>query len=177
MELKPIDEPADIPPHLRGTPVGDFLEYHDLGRPHEEYTTARLLIGACMDHRTQLRIPDNFAYILRAGGANLRPSEFKVSYAIAVGGVRAIALMGHTQCGMVNLVSRRQQFVEGLVDAGWERERAEQHFDVLAPHFEIGEAAEFVKLEAVRLRWRYPKVLVCPLIYRVEDNRIYVVPE
>ncbi len=177
MELNAIDKPSDVPAAWRGTPIGDLLEYHDLGRPFDEYPAARLLIGMCMDHRTQLRVPDNFAYILRSGGANLRPSEFKVSYAIAVGGVRAIALMGHTQCGMVNLHARRGQFVEGLIDAGWERDRAEQHFDVLAPHFEVVDAAEFVKLETARLRWRYPKVLVCPLIYRVEDNRIYIVPE
>ena len=40
----------------------------------------------------------------------MRYSEFKVSYAIAVGGVRAIALMGHTNCGMSNLAGRREMF-------------------------------------------------------------------
>ena len=39
----------------------------------------------CMDNRKHLHIPDNFAFIIRSGGANLRYSEFKVSYAIAVG--------------------------------------------------------------------------------------------
>lgn len=29
-----------------------------------------------------------------------RYSEFQISYAIAIGGVSAIALLAHTQCGM-----------------------------------------------------------------------------
>ncbi len=73
-----------------------------------------------MDNRKHLHIPDNFAFIIRAGGANLRYSEFKVSYAIAVGSVSCIALVGHNQCGMVNLISRKEQFIRGLVEnAGW----------------------------------------------------------
>ena len=81
----------------------------------------------CMDNRKHLRMPDNFAFIIRSGGANLRYSEFKVAYAIAVGGVKAIALIGHTNCGMVNLVARREQFVQGLIDnGGWDRASAEQ---------------------------------------------------
>jgi carbonic anhydrase len=40
-----------------------------------------------MDHRERLRIPKNFAYILRSPGANFRSSDFHLTYAIAVGGV------------------------------------------------------------------------------------------
>jgi carbonic anhydrase len=168
----------DVPPEYRGTPIGDLLEYHNLNRPFESYDRARLLVGMCMDHRKHLHIPDNFSYIIRAGGANLRYSEFKVSYAIAVGGVRAIALLGHTNCGMVNLVARKEQFINGLVeDAGWDREFAEQHFNQFAPMFEIGNETDFVLSEAARLRQRYPKILVAPMIYKVEDNRIYLVRE
>jgi len=82
-----------------------------------------------MDNRKHLHIPHNCAFIIRAGGANLRYSEFKVSSAIAVGGIRCIALTGHTQCGMVDLISRKDQFVQGLVKAaGWQRQSAEEHF-------------------------------------------------
>ena len=92
-----------------------------------------------MDNRKRIRIPDNFSYVIRVGGANLRYSEFKVSYAIAVGGVKTIALIGHNHCGMVNLNSRRDQFVQGLVEnAGWEKEKGEEHFRHYAPMFEIG---------------------------------------
>ena len=132
----------------------------------------------CMDHRKHLTIPDNFAYILRAGGANVRPSEFKVSYAIAVGGVRHIALIGHTQCGMVNLMAREQLFVRGMVEgAGWEPEMAEAHFHHYSPIFEIGSEIDFVCSEANRLRLRYPKIPVAPMLYKVEDNRLYLIDE
>lgn len=175
MELIAVDSLAAVPPAYRGTPIGDLLEYHNLDRPFESYTNARLLIGMCMDHRKHLHIPENFAYIIRAGGANLRYSEFKVSYAIGVGGVRHIALIGHTNCGMSNLVARRRQFIDGLVDAGWTAERAEEHFNAFAPMFEIGSETEFVVAEAQRLRRRYPRVTVCPMLYKVEDNRIYLI--
>jgi len=165
-------------PEYRDTPIGLLLEYHNLNRPLDEYATAQLLIGMCMDNRKHLRIPDNFAFILRAGGANLRYSEFKVSYAIAVGGVKSIALIGHTHCGMVNLISKRDAFVQGLVEsAGWNRERAEEHFMHFAPMFEIGNETGFVLSEAARLRLRYPKIQVAPLLYRVEDNLLCLIKE
>lgn len=118
-----------ILPQYRDTSIGLLLEYHNLSRPYESYSNANLLIGTCMDNRKHLHIRDNFAYIIRPGGANLRYSEFKVSYAIAVGGVRSIALVGHTNCGMVNLIARKEQFVRGLVEAaGWESQAAEGTF-------------------------------------------------
>jgi len=177
-KLQPVAKEADIPDQYRDTPIGLLLEYHNLGRPHDSYATARLLIGMCMDNRKHLRIPDNFAFIIRAGGANLRYSEFKVSYAIAVGGVRALALIGHNQCGMVNLLARKEQFVQGLVDtAGWSRQSAEEHFLHFAPMFEIGNEVTFILSEVGRLRRQYPKILVAPLLYRIEDNLLYLLDE
>ncbi|HEX6288841.1 MAG TPA: carbonic anhydrase [Herpetosiphonaceae bacterium] len=166
----------DVFPEYRDTAIGRLLEYHNLERPFEAYTSAQLLIGMCMDNRKHLRIPDNFAFILRTGGANLRYSDFKVSYAVAVGDVSAIALMGHTNCGMVNLVAKREAFVRGLVEhAGWELQRAEEHFMNYAPMFEIDNEIDFVVGEAQRLRRRYPKIIVAPMIYRVEDNLLYLI--
>ena len=173
-----VAAPEDIPMHLRGTPIGRFLEYHNLDRPFEAYTTAEMLIGMCMDNRKHLRIPDNFAYIIRSGGANLRYSEFKVSYAIGVGGAKAIAVLGHTNCGMSCLVNRRDQFIRGMVEnAGWEAQRAEEHFNQFAPMFDVGDPIDFVIDEANRINRRYPKILVVPMIYRIEDNRVYLVRE
>jgi len=176
--LIPITKREDVLPAYLNTPIGLLLEYHNLARAFDAYTRAQLLIGMCMDNRKHLRIPDNFAYIIRAGGANLRYSEFKVSYAIAVGGVKSIALIGHTQCGMVNLAARRDLFIEGLIEnAGWSREKAEEHFDRFEPMFEIGNEADFILSEAKRLRLEYPKILVAPLIYKVEDNLLYLLNE
>jgi carbonic anhydrase len=176
--LVAVSQADQIFPQYSGTPVGKLLEYHNLGKPHDTYTSAELLIGMCMDNRKHLHIPDNFAFIIRAGGGNLRYSEFKVSFAIAVGGVQAIALIGHTNCGMVNLHSRKEQFVNGLVErAGWDKHFAEEHFTQFSPMFEIGNEIDFVLSEAKRVRSRYPKILVAPMIYRVEDNLLYLVKE
>jgi len=173
-----VSTAEDIFPEYKNSPVGLLLEYHNLNRPLDEYAQAELLIGMCMDNRKHLRIPDNFAFIIRAGGANLRYSEFKVSYAIAVGGVKSIALIGHTNCGMVNLISKKDLFIQGLVEsAGWEREWAEEHFIHFAPMFEIGNEVDFVLSEAKRLRLQYPKIQVAPLLYRVEDNLLYLINE
>lgn len=173
-----ISSSNDIFPEYRETPIGQLLEYHNLNKPLEVYTQAQLLIGMCMDNRKHLRIPDNYAFIIRTGGANLRYSEFKVSYAIAVGGIRYIALIGHNKCGMVNLVSRKDQFINGLIEnAGWERERGEEHFNHYAPMFEIGNEIDFVISEVKRLRLRYPRITIAPIMYNVDDNRLSLISE
>jgi len=176
--LVSVEKKEDIFPEIQDTPIGLLLEYHNLYREYDTYTQAQLLVGMCMDNRKHLHIPDNFSYIIRSGGANLRYSEFKVSYAIAVGGARYIALIGHNNCGMVNLMARKEIFIQGLVDsAGWDREFAEQHFTQFAPMFEIGNEIDFVLSEAQRLRMRYPKIQVAPLLYKVEDNLLYQIKE
>ena len=176
--LVSINSEKDIFPEYRRTPIGLLLEYHDLNRTHDKYTKAKLLIGMCMDNRKHLDIPDNFAFIIRAGGANLRYSEFKVSYAIAIGQVKHIALIGHNKCGMVNLRDLKEKFIEGLIsNAGWVKENAEKHFIHFAPMFEIGNEEEFILSETKRLRLKYPAVQIAPLMYLVEDNKLYLIRE
>ena len=176
--LVSISTENDIFPQYRNTPIGLLLEYHNLNRPSDTYDNAQLLIGMCMDNRKHINIPDNFSYIIRAGGANLRYSEFKVSYAISVGQVSHIALIAHNNCGMVNLYARKDLFIKGLVEnAGWEREWAEEHFMHFAPMFEIGNEVDFILSEAKRLRLRYSKIQIAPMMYLVEDNRLYLIKE
>jgi carbonic anhydrase len=173
-----INSIGEIIPEYRQTPIGLLLEYHNLDRPYDIYDKAQLLIGMCMDNRKHLHMPDNFAFIIRSGGANLRYSEFKVSYAIGVGKVGHIVLIGHNNCGMVNLISRKNEFIDGLINsAGWERDRAEEHFFHYAPMFEIGNETDFILSETKRLRLRYPKIQIAPLFYLVEDNRLYFIKE
>ncbi len=175
--LIPIQSPSAVPVRYRGTPIERLLLWHNRVAEPELVERAELLVGMCMDNRKKLRIPENFAFVLRSGGGNLRHSEFKVSFAIGFGGVRAIALVVHNHCGMVGLSQRRGAFVEGLVDAGWDREDAEQHFDAFAPLFEIGNEIDFALSEATRLRKRYPKVIVAPMRYDVADNLLYLIDE
>lgn len=176
--LQKVSSTSDIFPEYKDTPIGRLFEYHNLDRPFETYNKAELLVGMCMDNRKHLHIPDNFAYIIRAGGANLRFSEFKVSYAVSVGEVKHIVLIAHNNCGMVNLFSRKNEFIEGLVKtAGWDKDRAEEHFMNFAPMFEIDNEIDFVVSEARRLRFRYPKICIAPLYYRIEDNLLYLIKE
>ncbi len=176
--LLSVRDSGDILPRYRDTPIDVLLAYHNLGQTHGVHLQAKLLIGMCMDHRELLRIPSNFAYVLRTGGANLRPLEFQVSFAIAVGGVRALCLIGHDDCGMVDLASKREVLVQGLIEnAGWDRHQAEDHFDQQASRFEVGDALEFVCSEARRLRRRYPRIMVASLFYVVEDGKLYQIDE
>jgi len=177
-KLIPVNSTEDIPSDYQQTPIGLLLEYHNLHKPFSIYDKAQLLVGMCMDNRKHLNIPDNFAFIIRAGGANLRYSEFKVSYAIAVGQVSHIALMAHNNCGMVNLIARKCEFINGLIEtAGWEKERAEEHFMHFAPMFEIGNEIDFTLSETKRLRLRYPKIKIAPLYYLVDDNKLYFIED
>jgi len=166
----------DIPPKYLDSPVELLLEYHNLNRPIDNNIQSSLLIGMCMDNRIRLRIPDNFAFIIRSGGANLSYSDFKVSYAIAIGNVDSIVIIGHNKCGMVGLEAKKEHFVQGLVEnGGWERDMAEEHFTKFAPQYEIGDEIVFLLSEAKRLRLRYPNIQVTPLFYRVEDNLLYLI--
>jgi carbonic anhydrase len=60
-----VNKAEDIIPEYRHTPIGLLLEYHNLNRSFTGYDKAHLLIGMCIDNRKNLRIPDNFAFIIR----------------------------------------------------------------------------------------------------------------
>lgn len=173
-QIIPVAFRDDILPEYRGTPVGLLLEYHNLGRAIGAVTAPQMLIGMCMDSRKSLRIPNDFAFVLRTAGANMRDNEFRISYAIAVGGVRTIVLIAHTDCGMARLAQRREQFIRGLMEAaGWDEARATRHFEDSAPKFGIRDEVDFVLREAERLRAIYPRITIVPLLYRVEDDLLY----
>jgi carbonic anhydrase len=126
-----------------------------------------------MDHRKGLTIPGEFAYVLRSAGGSLIDSELEISYAVAVGGVSTIALLAHTDCGMAHVTSKHDSLVAGLVErGGWTRGAAERHFADMAARYEIGDPTAFVIGEAKRLGARYPRVLVAPFLYSVEDDRL-----
>jgi carbonic anhydrase len=131
-----------------------------------------------MDNRKRLRIPENFAYIIRTGGANMRNCDFIISYAIAVGGVNSFALIGHTDCGMVNLASRKDAFIKGLVKrAGWNYNEAEEQFMHFSPALDIVNEVDFILKEVKGFRSHYPGLNVVPLLYRVEDHFLYLIDE
>ncbi len=177
-EIRPITSIDNLPDLYRDTPIQHLFEYHNLGRPFQKYSSAEILIGMCMDNRKVMRMPDGWAFILRTGGANLRYSKFHVSYAVAMARIRAIALIAHTNCGMARLIDRREAFIDGLVEhAGWTRQRAEEHFMNYALMYEIEDPVDFVVDEAQRMRGRYPTLTIAPLLYKLEDDRLYLIEE
>jgi carbonic anhydrase len=177
--LIPVDAVSDILPKYRGTPIERLLRYHNLGEPLPPSTgRAEILVGMCMDHRKDLTLPNEFAYVLRAAGGNLRDSGFEISYAVGVGGIATIALLAHTDCGMAHVTNKRETFVRGLVErGGWDEAAALAQFTAYATHYEIGDPIEFVLTEAARLRRIYPRLMVAPLLYTVENDRLVQIIE
>lgn len=165
---------SDILPRYRGTPVERLLRYHNLEEPLPPSTGhAEIIVGMCMDNRKSLRLPDEFAYVLRTAGGNMRGSEFEISYAVGVGKVSTIALLAHTDCGMAHVTAKRDVFVRGLVErSGCSEEDAVRHFNKHAANYEIGDPMQFVVAEVARFQALYPKLLIAPLLYAVEDDRL-----
>src|SRR5262245_43135122 len=171
-ELISITAFNDIPGPIQNTALGQLLAYHNLGHAFGHHPRPELLIVMCMDYRQSLRIPDNFAFKIRVAGARVRHRDFSLSYAIGVGGVTTIAVIGHSDCGMINVASREEQFVSGLMErCGWEQETAQSHFASSAPVYEIGSETRSVIRSAERLRKTYENILVVPFVYLIEDRR------
>ncbi len=176
--LLAIKSVNDILPEYRDTPIGKLLEYHNLNRKHDSFAKAQLVIGMCIDYRENLHIPDNFAFIIRTAGANLQNSEFNVSSAIAFGHLKYLAVIGHSECKMAQLSSHKSLFIEGLEErAGWDREKAEEHFKHFVPGFETGDETDFLLCEASRLRKKDPGIIVAPMLYDVNDHLLYLINE
>ncbi len=166
--LVPVRNEADILPVYRGTPVADLLRLQNLGAAHGgKHARPTILIATCLEQAAALRIPEGFAISLHTAAASLKRDPFKVSWAIGVAGVSAIAIVGHDDCRLVELRNHREQFVVQMIEAaGWERPAAEQHFDHWSDLFGVENPVEFVAAEAARLQDRYPKILVAPLLYQ-----------
>lgn len=175
--LAPVHNEADILPAYRGTPIADLLRFQNLapgqGAVPERYPRPALLLATCLEHSAALRIPEGFAISLRTAAASLKRDPFKVSWAIGVAGVTAIAIVGHDDCRLVDLRSHREQFVVQMIEAaGWERPAAEQHFDHWSDLFAVENPVDFVAAEAARLRSRYPRILVAPLLYQAATGTL-----
>ncbi len=171
--LTAVHTETDILTAYRGTPIGDLLRYQNLGLAPRQYPRPEVLVATCLEQHAALRVPEGFAISLHTAAASLKRDPFKVSWAIGVAGVSAIAIVGHDDCRLVELRSHREQFVVQMIEAaGWERPAAEQHFDHWSDLFEVEDPAGFVAAEAARLQSRYPKILVAPLLYQSATGKL-----
>ena len=71
----------------------------------------------------------------------------------------------------------KSHFITEFFKAGWDRDKAETHFCEFEPENEIGNEVGFVLSEVKRLQFRYPKILVAPMLFNVEDRLLYLIPE
>jgi carbonic anhydrase len=170
----PVNSVSDLLPVYLNTPIEWLFRYHNFDEPLPPTTgTPHLFAAMCIDHRKTLHIPNEFAYVLRTAGARLKGNEFELTYAIAVGGVSTVALIGHTDCGMERVLERRDAFIKGLTErAGVERQQAEKHFDSSATKYAISGAAESVLRQTATIRRYLPGILVAPLLYDVDTDRL-----
>lgn len=176
LKLKPILGPDDVPEAIKDTPIAELLGYQNWNEDFRYYENPRLITVMCMDNRKQLHIPNKFTYIVRTPGARIMGFEFALSFPIAVANINYVALIAHTECGMVHLTGKRDQIISGLVtNAGWKKDDAEIHFASFAPLYEIENETRFTYEESLRLKSKYPKVIFIPMLYQVKDHRLYLI--
>ena len=174
ISLKRVAGESDILELYRGTPIADWLRYHNLWEGPHSYESSKLLIVTCMDYRIHLHVPERFAYVLRLAGANLRHREFDLACVLAFAGIRHVCLVGHTDCAMESLKGKREEFISGLQEmGGWSKSRAELEFGLFAPRLGISNVVDFTLFEAAWLERRFPGIVVAPLIYDVKDGSLY----
>ncbi len=176
-KLKTVTKEDDISPELQGTPIASLLSSHNLGVVMREYERPELLICTCMDYRIKLNIPARYTFIIRTPGANLLDSEFGLATAVALGGIRAVAIIGHTDCAMTKITDDPDKFVEGLSQSGWSRQSAKEYFESQAPTHSFTDPVQLIINQCQLLRRRYTEILFAPLIYDVEDGKLYQVME
>ena len=176
LTLAPARNESEILPAWRGTPVADLLRFQNFpgtgaatpGTPHPA-----ILVATCLEQSTALRLPAGFAVQLHTAAASLKRDPFKVSWAIGVARVSAIAIVGHDDCRLTELRNHREEFVVRMIEsAGWERPAAEQHFDHWSDLLAVEDPAAFAASEEARLRERYPRVVVAPLLYQSASGQL-----
>lgn len=174
ISLKSVAGESDILELYRGTPIADWLCYHNLWQGPHSYESPKLLIVTCMDYRVHLYVPEKFAYVLRLAGANLRHREFDLACVLAFAGIRHVCLVGHTDCAMESLNEKREAFISGLQKmGGWSKSRAELEFGLFAPRLGISNVVDFTLFEAAWLERRFAGILVAPMIYDVKDSSLH----
>ncbi len=144
--------------------IRTLLASHNDGADVSASPGPHLTIVTCMDFRIHLRLPENFAFVLRTGGANPRPVEPYLAFSVARPGIHAVALIGHTDCAMV------RPDPDVVNDLPIEEEQKRLYRGEIAG-LAIADAPAFTRREASRLEGRLGLPVV-PLLYRVEDHKL-----
>ena len=91
--------------------------------------------------------------------------------------VRHAAVIAHTDCGAMGLLSKRQEVVRGLTEAGWDAQRAEAHFDERAPLRNLPDPGLFAIRQAKRMAMDDPKVTTAAFLYDLADGCLSILEE
>ncbi len=172
--LRRVEGETDIPARYHGTPIADWLRYHNLGEGPHTYDSPQLLIVTCIESIIHLQLPKNFACVLRLAGANLRHREFDLACVLAFAGVRHVCVVGHKDCVMETLKDKRENFTSGLQKiGGWSKTRADLQFDLFVPRLGFPNVVDFTLFEAAWLERKFPGIMAAPLIYDAKDGSLY----
>lgn len=178
-KLLSIRQESDIPLPIRNTAMGDLFRMHNLGlEPLTKTEVPELLIVTCMDYRINLHIKDRFAYIIRNGGANIYNEDFFVKFGVAVAHLKHIAIIGHTDCGMCKVRHQSLAISHHFEDTfQWSPNDSEVYIAQNSERFGLSDEAIFTYQEALFLQSELGENLakVCPLMYNVEDNQLYLI--
>ncbi|WP_333659950.1 carbonic anhydrase [Meiothermus cerbereus] len=147
-------------------PIHILLQSHNEGAIFPPFERPALAVVTCMDFRIHLHMPENFAFVLRTGGANPEPVEPYLAFAVARMGIEAIALIGHTDCAM----QHPDPYV--LNHLPTDESHIRQYRAQIAA-LAIGEVEPFTRRQARQLAARLGLPVV-PILYRVEDHRLVV---
>lgn len=174
MNLIEVNSELDIFQKYLNTPFEDLLKFQNLERNEDIVDSPQLIVGMCMDNRKTLRIPQNFAFVIRTAGNNMKGQEFAISYAVGVGQIKYLALIAHTDCGMAAVLDRKEAYISGLNKMiAMSPDDGLQLFSDFAHKHYIGNEVEFVVKEANRIKKLYPKLEIAPFLYKVENNKLY----
>lgn len=141
-----------------------LMQSHNDGVHYAAFEKPQLAIVTCMDFRIRLQLPDDFAFVLRTGGANPGPIEPYLAFSVARMGIHAIAIIGHTDCAM----QRPDPYVVNDLPTSEEQKK---HFRSQIASLAITDAAEFTVREAEQLQDLFG-LPVIPLIYDVHTHKI-----
>lgn len=147
-------------------PIHILLQSHNEGAIFPPFERPALAVVTCMDSRIRLHLPENFAFVLRTGGANPVPVEPYLAFAVARMGIETIALIGHTDCAMqhpdpyvLNHLPTNESYI--------------RQYRAQIAALAIGEVEHFTQQQARTLAARLGLPVV-PLLYRVEDHGLVV---
>ncbi len=174
--LAPVDSIDDLPDELRVSPIKTVFECQNLGQINIAVPdTPQLIIGMCIDYARSLHLPRDFAYVIRREGANMQGAEFALAVAM-LNGISHMALIAHGSCAMSTTSGLRKRFIQTLMENhGWHVAQATKMFDDHMRSKEIDNEIDFVLEETDRLGRVFRGLIVVPLFYRSDNDRLYLI--